>query len=117
MTSLVTDHDHPEHPRSSEHETHAHAQGERATTLVLALTIVTMIAEVAAGWWTGSMALLADGWHMGMHAAAMGVSGVRLSLHATSCDVWTLRWGAPRRRPWGLCERSDARRRRRPGCW
>jgi cation diffusion facilitator family transporter len=51
-----------------------HEAGERATTLVLALTVVTMVAEIAAGWWTGSMALLADGWHMGMHAAAMGVA-------------------------------------------
>ena len=87
MTSLVTNHDHPEHPCSSEDETHAHAQGERATTLVLALTIVTMIAEVAAGWWTGSMALLADGWHMGMHAAAMGVAAFAyrfMRRHATS---------------------------------
>lgn len=67
---------------NNEHHDHHHAapavaqhrHGERATTLVLALTIVTMIAEVGAGWWTGSMALLADGWHMGMHAAAMGVA-------------------------------------------
>jgi len=53
---------------------HAHERAERATWLVLVLTVVTMVAEIAAGWWTGSMALLADGWHMGMHAAAMGVA-------------------------------------------
>lgn len=52
----------------------AHHDGENATRLVLALTIVTMAAEIVGGWWTGSMALLADGWHMGMHAAAMGIA-------------------------------------------
>lgn len=55
-----------------EHSHHDHA--ERATTTVLALTMVTMAAEILVGWWTGSMALLADGWHMAMHAAAMGVA-------------------------------------------
>jgi Co/Zn/Cd efflux system component len=53
---------------------HDHHHAERATTIVLVLTLVTMAVEIAAGWWTGSMALLADGWHMGMHAAAMGVA-------------------------------------------
>ncbi|MFZ6044331.1 cation diffusion facilitator family transporter, partial [Vibrio natriegens] len=34
------------------------------------LTLITMIAEILAGTFYGSMALLADGWHMGTHAAA-----------------------------------------------
>ena len=33
-----------------------------------------MIAEILAGWLTGSMALLADGWHMGSHFAALGLA-------------------------------------------
>ncbi|KHT61685.1 cation transporter [Photobacterium gaetbulicola] len=45
-------------------------QGERRTLWVLGLTIVTMVAEITAGTLFGSMALLADGWHMGTHAAA-----------------------------------------------
>lgn len=45
-------------------------KGERRTKLVLAITMVTMIAEITAGTVFGSMALLADGWHMGTHAAA-----------------------------------------------
>lgn len=45
-------------------------QGERRTYYVLALTLVTMVAEIMAGILFGSMALLADGWHMGTHAAA-----------------------------------------------
>lgn len=59
-----------------DHHGHAHgyAASERATAWVLGLTLVTMAVEIVAGWWTGSMALLADGWHMGTHAAAMGVA-------------------------------------------
>ena len=49
-------------------------EGEARTRWVLALTLVTMGVEVVAGWWTGSMALLADGWHMGTHALALGVA-------------------------------------------
>ncbi len=47
-----------------------HEQGERRTKQVLALTAVTMVVEVMAGTVFGSMALLADGWHMGTHVAA-----------------------------------------------
>ncbi|GIX30557.1 MAG: cation transporter [Porticoccaceae bacterium] len=47
-------------------ETH----GERRTRLVLALTVAAMVLEIAAGTLFGSLALLADGWHMGTHAAA-----------------------------------------------
>ncbi|WP_439632297.1 CDF family Co(II)/Ni(II) efflux transporter DmeF [Gemmata sp.] len=50
------------------------ARGERGTRLVVLLTAVTMVGEVAAGWLTNSMALLADGWHMGTHVAALGVA-------------------------------------------
>lgn len=55
-------------------------QGERRTHWVLAVTLVTMVAEIAAGWWTGSMALLADGWHMGTHALALAVTAVAYHL-------------------------------------
>ena len=49
-------------------------EGERRTAWVAWLTIVTMVVEIGAGWFTGSMALLADGWHMGTHAAALGIA-------------------------------------------
>jgi cation diffusion facilitator family transporter len=55
-------------------------QGELRTRWVLALTLGTMFAEIAAGWWTGSMALLADGWHMGTHALALGVAAAAYAL-------------------------------------
>ena len=52
-----------------------HERNERRTWLVVALTLVMMIAEIVAGSFFGSMALLADGWHMGTHAAALGIAG------------------------------------------
>jgi cation diffusion facilitator family transporter len=57
------------------------------TRLVLILTVVMMIAEIAAGWAFGSMALLADGWHMGSHAAVLGIAVFAYSYarrHATN---------------------------------
>lgn len=48
--------------------------GERRTMQVLVLTAVTMLFEVAAGLVYGSMALLADGWHMGTHVAAFMIT-------------------------------------------
>src|SRR5450432_509699 len=51
-----------------------HARNERRTWLVVALTVVMMVGEIAAGSLFGSMALLADGWHMATHAAALGIA-------------------------------------------
>ena len=45
-------------------------QNERNTLMVVSLTAVTMVIEIVAGVAFGSMALLADGWHMGTHVAA-----------------------------------------------
>jgi len=38
------------------------------------LTLSMMIIEITAGYLFGSMALLADGWHMGTHAVALGIA-------------------------------------------
>jgi cation diffusion facilitator family transporter len=51
-----------------------HEKGERRTLLVLIITALTMIVEIAAGTLFGSMALLADGWHMGTHTAAFAIT-------------------------------------------
>jgi cation diffusion facilitator family transporter len=51
-----------------------HEFGERGTRGVFWLTCATMIVEIVSGWAFGSMALLADGWHMASHAGAMGVA-------------------------------------------
>ena len=47
---------------------------ERRTRYVVILTAITMVVEIVAGWWYGSMALLADGWHMSSHVVALGLS-------------------------------------------
>jgi cation diffusion facilitator family transporter len=49
-------------------------KGERRTRLVLVLTLLTMILEISTGMVFGSMALLADGWHMGTHVAAFMIT-------------------------------------------
>src|SRR5689334_5780159 len=54
---------------------HAHNRvGERRTRWVIAITAVTMVGELTVGWWTGSVALQADGWHMGSHVLALGLT-------------------------------------------
>ncbi len=51
---------------------------ERRTWWMIGLTAIMMTimmtVEIAAGMIFGSMALLADGWHMGTHAAALGIT-------------------------------------------
>lgn len=61
--------------------THSHSFGqeqtssaERRTLIVVALTLVTMVVEITAGSIYGSLALLADGVHMGSHAVALGIA-------------------------------------------
>lgn len=49
-------------------------KNRRRTGWVVILTAVTMVVEIVAGWLTGSMALLADGIHMGSHVLAIGLS-------------------------------------------
>jgi len=51
-----------------------HDHNERRTWFVVALTAVMMVGEIAAGSVFGSMALLADGWHMATHACALGIA-------------------------------------------
>jgi cation diffusion facilitator family transporter len=64
------------HVSNSKNWQHSHdfhvsnEKGERRTQYVLMLTAITMVAEIIAGSVYGSMALLADGWHMGTHVAA-----------------------------------------------
>lgn len=49
-------------------------RNERRTRLVVGLTAVMMVAEIVAGTVFGSMALLADGWHMASHVAALSLT-------------------------------------------
>ena len=47
---------------------------KKKTLTVIAFTVVTMVAEIVYGGLTHSMALLADGYHMGTHAIAFGLT-------------------------------------------
>jgi cation diffusion facilitator family transporter len=51
-------------------------QSERRTRIVIGLTLIMMILEITAGLLFGSMALLADGWHMATHAAALSITAI-----------------------------------------
>ncbi|MBL6935526.1 MAG: CDF family Co(II)/Ni(II) efflux transporter DmeF [Alphaproteobacteria bacterium] len=50
------------------------ASGQRRVLCVVALTAVTMVVEIIAGWIFNSMALIADGWHMASHTAALSIT-------------------------------------------
>jgi cation diffusion facilitator family transporter len=52
----------------------AHERNERRTWLVVGLTATMMVVEIAGGTIFGSMALLADGWHMSTHAGALAIA-------------------------------------------
>ena len=52
----------------------AHDRNERRTWLVVGLTAAMMVAEIVGGTLFGSMALLADGWHMSTHAGALAIA-------------------------------------------
>lgn len=71
------------HSHSLENWTHnhvflgrRHGRNERRTWLVVWLTLAMMVAEIAGGTIFGSMALLADGWHMSTHAVAVGIAAL-----------------------------------------
>src|SRR5208282_5963156 len=49
----------------------AHAESERNVWAVIALTGVMMVVEIAGGAMFGSIALVADGFHMSTHAGAL----------------------------------------------
>jgi len=51
-----------------------HDRNTRRTLWVVALTAVMMVAEIAVGYVTGSMALLADGFHMATHTGALAIA-------------------------------------------
>jgi cation diffusion facilitator family transporter len=69
------------HQHSTDDRQHIHAflgerheRNERKTWIVIGVTAVMMIAEIAGGTIFGSMALIADGWHMSTHAGALAIS-------------------------------------------
>src|SRR6478752_7685159 len=67
------------HDLSSWQHNHTYDPGNRGaesrTWIVVGITAVTMVVEIVAGFITGSMALLADGWHMSTHVVALSIAG------------------------------------------
>ncbi|MGB6542142.1 MAG: CDF family Co(II)/Ni(II) efflux transporter DmeF [Xanthobacteraceae bacterium] len=53
-----------------------HGEHERRTWSVVALTAAMMVAEIVGGTLFGSIALIADGWHMATHVAALAIAGL-----------------------------------------
>jgi len=71
------------HSHSVEPWTHGHVflgarhrRNERRVWAVVALTVVMMLGEIVGGHIFGSLAVVADGWHMSTHAAALGIAGL-----------------------------------------
>lgn len=71
------------HSHSVEHWQHSHVflgarhnRHERRTWAVVALTAAMMIAEIIGGTLFGSMAVIADGWHMSTHAGALAIAAL-----------------------------------------
>lgn len=54
----------------------AHERNERRTWAVIAICAVMMVAEIAGGFWFGSVALMADGLHMSTHAGALLIAAL-----------------------------------------
>lgn len=55
-------------------------QNTRRVRLVLLINVIVMFLEIYFGYVSGSMSLLADGWHMGTHAAALLITVVAYKL-------------------------------------
>lgn len=76
-------HDHHDHPHATFAAAHEHVflgdrhdRNARRTMFVIALATTMMVVEIVAGTIYGSMALVADGWHMSTHAAAMLIAAL-----------------------------------------
>lgn len=54
----------------------SHTENERRTWLVVGLTATMMVGEIVGGTIYGSMALVADGWHMSTHAGALTIAAL-----------------------------------------
>ena len=73
----------------------------RKSTRVFALTAFMMVVEIVAGYFTHSMALLADGWHMASHAAAMVIALIAYRLGQSRRISESLSFGAGKLIPLG----------------
>ena len=71
---------------SHQYQTGMEDAAERRTKVVVVLTLLMMVAEIAAGTVFNSMALLADGWHMSTHAGALGIAAFAYAFARSHAD-------------------------------
>ncbi len=65
---------------------HANPQLERRFVLALGISLLVFLAELAGGWWTGSLALLSDSAHVFLDVFALGLSYIALRVAALPAD-------------------------------
>ncbi len=70
------------------------ARSEGNVRVVVGITFVTMIAEIAAGLVSHSKALEADGWHMGTHAGAIGLAALAYAFARSRANDTRFTFGA-----------------------
>lgn len=66
---------------------------EQRMIWVATLTLITMVGELVAGYLSGSLALVADGWHMASHAGALGLSAAAYKLARAQAHKRTFVFG------------------------
>lgn len=62
------------HSHHHEHNHSINKDNAKKTFIVIVVTLITMFLEIGYGYYTNSMALLSDGWHMGTHAFALTIT-------------------------------------------
>lgn len=67
---------------------------EKKIKWVVLITLMTMTAEISTGIWAGSMALLADGVHMGVHALALGLASFAYYFTRKYATDRSFSWGS-----------------------
>ena len=83
--AMSKQHDHPHPPHDHDHDDHGehdgHARGRKLLVAFL-LTVLMLLAEAVGGFWSGSLALLADAGHMMVDALALALAfaGARLAM-------------------------------------
>jgi cation diffusion facilitator family transporter len=69
---------------------------EQRTRIIVVLTAITMVVEISFGYYTNSMALLADGWHMGSHVFALGLTWIAYVISRKFADSENFRFDRDR---------------------
>lgn len=86
-------HDHAHAHAHSHAHSHSHSNSRSHLGAAVALTIGYAVVEAAGGWWSGSLALLADAGHMATDGAALGLAALA---------AWAARRPASEKHSFGL---------------